>query len=282
MKSILEVLTLSAAYLKDKGIENPRRQSEDLITDALDIPRLNLYLNFDRPLTDAELTLCRARLARRAKGEPLAYIHGEVTFYECRLIVNKDVLIPRPETEILVDKIVQQLADKDLKNKVLWDLCCGSGCIGIALKKRFPELKVVLSDLSPAALDVARQNAKLNDVDVEIRQGDLLASFHGEHADFVVSNPPYIAENEFPALHQEVRLFEPKMALIAGPTGLEIYRRFVEALPRYLMPKALVWFEIGYRQGAAVMELFQGRPWQHARIEKDWAGHDRFFFLEIE
>lgn len=282
MKSILDVLKLSTAYLKDKGIDNARRQAEDLIADALGIQRLNLYLNFDRPLTDAELAVCRERLARRSRGEPLAYIHGETTFYGCRLVVNPEVLIPRQETEILVEKIAGRLASMDLQGKVLWDLCCGSGCIGIALKKRFPELSVVLSDLSTAALDVAKQNAKMNDVEVEIRHGDLLTPFKGEKAHFVVSNPPYISESEFSTLGKEVKQYEPKMALLAGTSGLEFYQRFATTLMEYLEPRAFVWFEIGYNQGAALISLFQEHFWKKISIEKDWSGHDRFFLLETE
>lgn len=282
MKSILDVLTLSSAYLKDRGIENPRRQAEDLISDALDITRVDLYVNYDRPLTDAELDLCRTRLARRAKGEPLAYIHGEVTFYGCQLLVNKNVLIPRPETEILVDKIVSQLTGHDLQGKVLWDICCGSGCLGIALQKRFPDLRVILSDLSPEALAIAKQNAERNEVSAEFRQGDLLEPFKEEKADYFVCNPPYIAEHEFSGLDKEVSQHEPKIALVSGPTGLEIYRRLAHDLPTHLSSKAKGWFEIGYSQGEAVKALFKGAVWTSARIEKDWSGHDRFFFLEAE
>lgn len=282
MKSILDILTLSSTYLKEKGIDYPRRQAEDLISDALGLSRVNLYVNFDRPLTDIELKLCRTRLARRAKGEPLAYIHGQVAFYECQLTVNRDVLIPRPETEILVDKIANQLAKLDLQGKVLWDLCCGSGCIGIALKKRFPELTVVLSDLSPAAVAVARQNGERNRVQITVRQGDLLTPFQGEKANFVVCNPPYISDSEFSTLDHEVSQFEPKIALVAGETGLEFYRRLAETLPAHLVPGAKVWLEIGYTQGERVKGLFQGKPWKTAHVEKDWSGHDRFFFLETE
>jgi release factor glutamine methyltransferase len=282
MKSILDILTLSSAYLKDRGIENPRRQAEDLISDALDITRVDLYVNYDRPLTEAELDLCRKRLARRVKGEPLAYIHGEVTFYGCQLLVNKNVLIPRPETEILVDKIVSQLAGHDLKDKVLWDVCCGSGCLGIALKKRFPDLRVILSDLSPEALAIAKQNAERNAIQVEFRQGDLLAPFEEEKADYFVCNPPYIAEHEFSGLDKEVSEYEPKMALVSGSTGLEIYHRLADDLPSHLSSKAKGWLEIGYSQGETVKALFQEGFWTSARVEKDWSGHDRFFFLEAE
>lgn len=282
MKTLLDVLKRSTEYLEQRGISHPRRQSEDLIADALGIKRMQLYLEFDRPLTEAELTDCRARLMRRGKGEPLQYIHGKVEFHDCTLKVDSGVLIPRQETEILVDKIIQALLNQDLAGKVLWDVCCGSGCIGIAIKKKYPELEVVLSDLSAAALKVARENAQLNSVDVAFVEGDLLKPFFGKRADYVVCNPPYIAENEFKELNAEVRDFEPRMALIGGITGLEFYDRLAKELPSFLSTGGKVWFEIGKGQGAGVSNLFCTAPWTHNRVEQDWAGHDRFFFLEIE
>jgi release factor glutamine methyltransferase len=282
MKSLLEVLTLSANYLKERGIEHSRRQAEELLCDVLALSRLNLYLEFERPLTEKELSLCRERLARRAKGEPLPYIHGQVEFYDCSILVSPATLIPRQETEILVDKAAQALARLDLKGKVLWDICCGSGCIGIALKKRFPDLQVALSDLSAEALAIAKQNADRNEVEVDCLQGDLLAPFKGKKAHFVICNPPYIAESEFQSLEVEVRRYEPKMALIGGETGVEFYERLNRELPAYLEPRSSVWLEIGYQQGKAVEQIFSGKPWKTAKLENDWSGQNRFFFLENE
>lgn len=132
MRTLLDILTLSTNYLQQHGIQNPRRQAEELMSDVLGISRLNLYLEFERPLSESELEVCRERLSRRAKGEPLQYIKGEMDFYGCRIFLNRDVLIPRQETEILVDLIAKQLEKEELQNKCLWDVCCGSGCIGIA------------------------------------------------------------------------------------------------------------------------------------------------------
>lgn len=282
MKSILEVLNLSASYLKEKGIENPRRQAENLIADAIGAERLDLYLYFDRPLNEEELTKCREGLARRVKREPLQYIRGEVEFYHCKFKVNSQVLIPRQETEILVDKVVSCLSKIDLNGKVLWDICCGSGCIGIALKKQFPMLKVVLSDLSRSALEVAEENSRINEAEVETRLGDLLAPFQEEKADFVICNPPYIPESQFDGLDPEVKLYEPKIALIGGATGLEFYRRLEKELPQHLNPSAMVWFEMGCGQGNGLLQIFSSGFWKKKEVEKDWAGHDRFFFLETE
>lgn len=282
MKTLLEILTLSTHYLQQHGIQNPRRQAEDLISDALGMQRLNLYLEFDRPLTESELEICRQRLTRRSKGEPLQYIQGDVEFYGCKIFLNKDVLIPRQETEILVDLIVKDLEKEDLIGKSLWDLCCGSGCIGIALKKRFPLLKVVLSDISIKALELAKKNAKENQIDVQFLHGNLLEPFLGKKTDYLVCNPPYIAEEEFSTLEAEVRHFEPKQALVSGSTGLEIYSHLATDLKKYLTPLAKVWFEIGSTQGSAMYELFPSDQWRTCEVKNDWSGKNRFFFLENE
>ncbi len=282
MRRLLEVLNLSVDYLKQKGVENSRREAQDLICDALRLTRTQLYLEHEKPLTDTELDLIRSRLVRRGQGEPLAYIHGEVKFYGCSVKINPNVLIPRHETEILVDKVVQIIKREGAEGKTLWDVCCGSGYVGIALKKTFPELQVSLSDISPEALAMAQENAALNHVQVDILQGDLLAPFAGNRASYVVCNPPYISEEEYSSLDKEVRDYEPRLALVSGQSGIEFYRRLANELPPYLEPKAKVGMEIGQSQGKKVLELFPSPPWKEKRIEKDWGGHDRFFFLEIE
>lgn len=282
MKTILEVIKLSSDYLQQRSISSARKEAEQLIADALMVKRLDLYMDFDRPLTEDELVKCRQSLARRAKGEPSQYIHGSVDFFDCSFRVNPSVLIPRQETEILVDKIAQVLTVDNLSEKVLWDVCCGSGCIAISLKKRFPLLTVVASDLSPQALAVARENATLNGVEIEFLQGDLLTPFQGRKTDYLVCNPPYINTKDYFNLEREVRDFEPKMALLAGDRGDEIYKRLSENLLNYLNPRAKVWFEIGTGQGDLVKSCFESQLYKEIRVENDWAAHERFFFLEIE
>lgn len=282
MKTILEILTLSAAYLEEGGIQNARRQAEELLADALGLKRVDLYLEFERPLTEAEMAVCRSRLMRRRKGEPLQYIQGDVCFQDCLIRVNSNVLIPRQETEILVSKIIKELQSQSLEEKILWDVCCGSGCIGISLKKRFPQLKVILSDLSEEALKLAKENAEQNQVDVEFRHGDLLLPFADEKCHFFVCNPPYISSGNFSTLDKEVRDFEPIMALVGGPTGFEFYKRLANELPPHLFPAGKVWLEIGHEQGNSINEIFNTGKWKNKRIENDWAGLERFFSLEIE
>jgi release factor glutamine methyltransferase len=282
MKTVLEILNLSAEYLQQRNVQSPRRQAEELISAALQIARVQLYMEFDRPLAETELNLIRARLVRRGKGEPLQYIHGEVEFLDCLIKVSPAVLIPRQETELLVDTIIKSLATQNLEGKILWDVCCGSGCIGIALKKKFPELEVVLSDISSDALQVAKENAQVNEVSVSFEEGDLLAPFVGKKTNFLVCNPPYVTEEEYTQLDAEVSKYEPRTALVSGETGLEFYQRLANGLAGVLESSGNAWFEIGKGQGHAVEQLFSGAPWVRSQSERDWAGHDRFFFLEKE
>jgi release factor glutamine methyltransferase len=282
MRTVLEVLKLSTDYLQQRNIENSRRQAEELLGEALGLGRMGLYLEYARPLNEVELTKCREWLKRRGQREPLQYIAGALDFFDCRIEVNRNVLIPRQETEILVDKISKELSQISLEGKVLWDICCGSGCIGIALKKKFPELRVCLSDLSEKALAVAKENAKKNNVEVEFFQGDLLQPLQNQCADFVVCNPPYISENDYEKLEIEVKGFEPVSALVSGASGLEFYVRLANDLPSHLHPKAKVWFEIGDGQGEGIRKIFNAPCWTHCRYELDWSGRERFFSLEIE
>jgi release factor glutamine methyltransferase len=244
--------------------------------------RLDLYMQFDRPLVEVELEALRPLVKRAVQKEPLEYILGRVAFYNTDIALTRAVLIPRPETEILVDLACKQLKASSLEGKGAWDLCTGSGCMGIALKKNCPELSVTLSDLSKEALDVARNNALQNGVEVECLESDLLTAFQGKKADVVFCNPPYVTEREYGSLDPSVREFEPKMALVGGEEGLDFYKRLKKELPSLLNSGAKIFLEMGSTQGAALQALFSEAHWRHQRIEKDWAGHERFFFLEFE
>jgi release factor glutamine methyltransferase len=253
-----------------------------LLSAALGMQRMDLYLYFDRPLVEEELERMRQWIKRAATHEPVEYILPSVSFYHTELALSPAVLIPRQETEILVDKICKQFSSQDLEGKQVWDICTGSGCMGIALKKRFPGAYVVLADLSTAALEVATANAARNQVDVESVCSDLLSALKGRKADIVVSNPPYISSKEYEALSPSVRLFEPAIALVAGDKGLDYYERLKRDLPEHLNHQAKIFLEIGAGQGSDLLALFSEPHWVKRTIEKDWAGHDRFFFLEFE
>ncbi len=282
MKTLGEVLSVSVQFLKEKGSPRARRLTEELIAHVLKIKRLDLYMQFDRPMSQEELEILRALMKRAVKGEPFEYITGQVCFYHCDISVTPDVLIPRPETEILVDTACKYLKTQDLIGKTAWDLCTGSGCIGIAVKKSCPDLAVSLSDISEKALVVAHKNAQRNSCSVEIVHGDFLKPMVGRKADFIFCNPPYIALKEYLALDPSVKGFEPKEALVGGEDGLAFYKRLKEDLPSHLNKGAKIFLEIGTGQGKALLDLFSAHLWKEARIEKDWAGHDRFFFLEFE
>jgi release factor glutamine methyltransferase len=282
MKLIVEALQEIAKAFYSAGMMDAKRQAEELLCDVLDCSRVELYSNEKRRMTQEEWQTAQGWILRRLKGEPLAYLAGKVQFYDCSIEVNPAVLIPRPETEILVDKVARHLKGRDLRGKVLLDLCCGSGCIGIALKKALPALTVYLSDYSKQAIDLAACNAAANGVEVICLQGDLFVPFQGKKAHFFVCNPPYISENEYAILDKEVREHEPRLALVAGSTGLEVYERLAQELSRYLHPGGQGWLEMGYQQGPAIQQLFRDPPWKKGVVENDWAGHNRFFFLEIE
>lgn len=282
MMTLSQALLFVDKTLQETQMPHSKQQAEDLLCELLGYSRSELYLNRHLPISEEDWKKALEWAHQRNLGKPLAYLSGKVNFYHCELQVNPDVLIPRPETEILVDKIVTQLKKEDHREKILWDVCCGSGCIGIALKKALPELTVFLSDLSPQAIALAKHNSENNAVIVECLIGDCFASFKGQKAHYIVCNPPYLSEEEYEELDREVKAFEPRLALVGGMTGLEYYERMARELPHHLFSHGKVWFEIGYRQGKAVQELFTTPPWYQKKVENDWAGHSRFFLLEIE
>jgi release factor glutamine methyltransferase len=272
MKTLGQVLKLSCEYIQSKNISQGRLEVELLIAHLLGLKRLDLYLKFDQPLDDHELEAIRKGLSRLARGEPLAYIEGEVFFYNCRIRVDKRVLIPRPETELMVEHIIKSLpAD----SKTILDVCTGSGCIGIAIKKALPNLTVVLSDISEDALCLAKENAKINGVDVTTVQGDLLEPFTDKQIDFIVCNPPYIRENDFHGLDEHVKDFEPKGALVSGLSGFECYEKLAKTVPTH----AVCWLEVGAGQAEHVATLFQDAGFTSIKTFYDFSKHARF--LEI-
>jgi release factor glutamine methyltransferase len=277
-QTIRDVLSLSTDFLEKKHLHASRRCAEELISSVLGLKRLDLYMLFDQPLADKELDACRSGLERLAKREPWQYVIGFVEFYDCHIAVTKDVLIPRHETEILTDKVLELLKDKSFKGNRVWDLCCGSACMAIALKKALPELEVSASDLSTNALALARKNAEINSTDLSFHEGDLFAAFEGETVDLIVCNPPYVTEAEWAELEPEVRDFEPREALVSGVEGTEFYARLAIEGKRYLNEGGILCLEIGTGQEAAVEALFRQAEWGRMECKKDWASHDRFFF----
>ena len=278
MKTVEDIRQHAIDFLEKKGISFPRRDAEELIATTLGLTRLELYLDLERPLKDEELAKVKDLLKRRGKREPLQYLLGETKFYETILKLTPDVLIPRPETEILVDMIVKELREHDLEGKTLLDLGTGSGCIAISLKKALPQLNVLAIDISEKALQIAKENAERNNVEITFLKSDLFGS-DCPKIDFIISNPPYIGEIEIESLEPEVLDFEPKVALFGGPQGFEIYERIAKEMKATLKPGGRAWLEIGYKQGAKLVEIFQNAGWKNTRFEKDWSGHDRFLIV---
>lgn len=281
--TVVELLRWTTEYLAGKGMAEPRLNAELLLAGVLALKRLDLYLQFDRPLRPEELADFRARLLRRAKREPLQYIAGSCDFREMHLRVDRRVLIPRPETEVLVGEVLAWSRGRDDLDVV--DVGTGSGAIALALATEGDFRRVVATDVSPEALDLARENARHVGAppDVEFREGSAFAPLAGERFDVVVSNPPYVAERDRDTLDEEVREWEPAVALFSGPAGLDLIRELVAGAPAHLRPGGLLALEIGADQAGAVADLVRevagyGEP----RVRSDFAGRDRIVLVEFQ
>ena len=250
--TVLRLLRWTADYFAGRSLDAPRLDAELLLADTLGLDRVGLYVNFERPLQTEELTAYRERIKRRAAREPLAYILGRTEFWSLPLKVTPAVLIPRPETELLVEQALPRLTGR---SQVL-DIGTGSGALAIALASERPELTITAIDVSPAALAVALENARCNGVVERIRfeQHDLADLPSGPYA-LVVANPPYIPSGELATLMPEVRDFEPWLALDGGADGLAAYRAITAQADRLLAPGGWLLVEVGAGQAAAVRDL---------------------------
>ncbi len=280
--NLLKSLKDSENFLNKKKVLDPKRSSETIFSKVLKYKISDLYLHYDEKINDEKLKIINEALEKRANNEPIEYIFSEAQFYGCDLFISKDVLIPRQETEILVDLIVKKLEKEDLGNKILWDICTGSGCIAIAIKNKFPKLNVHMSDISKKAIDIAMFNAKKNNVTINAKVGDLFFPFKNEKTDFLIVNPPYVSEKEFIELDKDVKNYEPKHALTAKNDGLEFYEKIADDLSFYIKPGGKIFFEIGKDQGKKVQNIFLQKLSILGEIIHDYSGHDRFFFLDIE
>jgi release factor glutamine methyltransferase len=292
-ETALELAAKAARHLAERGIENARLESELMLASILGLSRLKLYLQYDRPIDGPELEQFRASVRRRLKREPLQYILGRTGFRRLELEVDVRVLIPRPETEILVDHVLGWAARKagsgeegksgaDRELGVL-DVGTGSGAIALSLAQE-SAARVIATDVSADALEVARANAaRLGLAErVEFRQGALWQPI-GERERFsaIVSNPPYIADTERGALMPEVRDWEPATALYAGSDGLDVIRALIEGTAAHLEPGGLLALEVGADQAARVSELLGEQcEFENIRTEKDLAGRERIVLAE--
>ena len=254
--TVRRILEWTIPHLKSNGSESPRLDAEILLAHARGCPRIQLYTNYDEPLTDTQRATMRDLVKRRAAAEPVAYLVEHREFFSLDFQVTKDVLIPRPDTETLVVDAIEVLKQQPA-SRVL-DVGTGSGCIAIALAVNCPNAVVTAIDLSPPALDIARANADKHKIGDRIRWlcGDLFAPLAtGEVFDLIVSNPPYIASAEIETLSADVRLHEPRSALDGGPDGLDVIRRLIADAPRYLAPEGKLLIEISGEQPDSVTQL---------------------------
>ena len=277
---ILEVINKTTPFFEKQNIESPRLNIELLLAHLLKKKRLELYLEFERELEEPMLAKLRELVKRRAAGEPLQYILGETEFCGLKVLVDKRVLIPRPETELLVKTVAERLRADGSKNRPcrIIDVGTGSGCIAIALAKKLVNAEISALDVSADALEVARANASLHEVEKNIRffESDLLKALPDSlQVDAIVSNPPYIVDGEMAKLPKEVRDFEPVRALAAGEDGLKVIRRLVMDARRFMSPSCFVALEIGAGQRVAVEELFENEGYVVSEVVKDLQGHER-------
>lgn len=249
----LKVLTWTKDFLSGKGIDNARLEAEWLLCAATGLDRVGLYLNFEKPLSDDELARYRAMVTRRGKREPLQHILGSQEFCGLEFEVTPDVLIPRHDTETLVDEALLRMPGAS----TVLDIGTGSGCIAVSLAKQLPQASITAVDISGAALTVARRNAERNGVAIEFLQGSLCEPVAGRSFDLIVSNPPYIPSRDIEELAPEVRDFDPRGALDGGADGLDIYKILIPAARSRLNPAGWLLVEIGIGQAPDVQQMFR-------------------------
>jgi len=279
--TVKAALDWTTTYLAEKSDEHPRRSAEWLLSAATGLSRIELYAFHDRPLTTDERTLLREGVKRRAAGEPLQYVTGEVAFRHIVLKVRPGVLIPRPETEILVDSVLPAVdaAIAERGTALVADICTGSGCIALSIASERPESTVVATDLSQLALTIAAENSERLSLSerVTVAHGDLFAALEPGlrgTLDVIVSNPPYVPSADVPDLPAEVAGFEPHLALDGGADGLDVYRRLLAESIEWLRPGGLLGVELDERmvQTAAAEAL---EWYEEVRVVRDLTGRDR-------
>lgn len=302
--TIKEVMDKTTTFFKQKGFPSPRLDAELLISHGLNCERLQLYLKFDQPLKEHELDLLRELVKRRTMGEPVAYILGKKDFYRNSFFVNKSVLIPRPETETLVEMAANFIeSKKPYESFHVLDIGGGSGCIGISLAKEFPEIHVTIIEKSKEAAEVIAENAKLNQVhnvtlmntdadnidlvkemwdpsDTIVKSENAFSSDTGPMFDLIVSNPPYIAIDDS-EVEENVKKFEPQDALFADDHGYRFLKTWAEKYSSVLRVSGRMIFEMGYTQGDTLSEYIKNlNKFRNVDVKKDLAGKDRFISME--
>lgn len=280
--TVLNAIQLSTSYLEEKGIESPRMNAELLLAHVLNCKRLDLYLSFDRPLLEEELVQLREFIARRGKFEPLQYILGEVEFYNLNFKVDKSVLIPRPETELLVDEAINLINEYNYTN--ILDVGTGSGNIPVSLAANLNGVTITSIDISKEAIDTAVKNAEKNNVSDKINFiiSDIADYVPDQKFDVIVSNPPYVSSQEYQNLQKEITAYEPRESVTDNDDGFKFYRNILSNNDRLLRSNGFVIFEIGQGQESTLYKLFEEHSFEHVKTIKDLQNIDRIILGRIK
>lgn len=276
--TVAGLLAWTAEYFTRQALDAPRLSAEILLAHALRCDRIELYTRHDARPSPAQREAFRETVRQAATGRPIAYLIGYKEFFSLRFEVTPDVLIPRPETELLVERTIHLVRAAPNEIRRILDVGAGSGCIAISLARHLPDVTICANDVSAAALEVAKRNARRHDVHerIEFRLGDLLEPWiDGPPFDVIVSNPPYVATGDAASLAANVRDYEPHAALFAGDDGLSILRRLATQTPQHLTPAGHLLLEVAYDQAIAVRGLLDECGWTAIVAYKDLAQHER-------
>ena len=276
--TVLEAIQKSADFLGKKNVESPRLQTELLLSHFLKLPRMKLYLNFERVLTSSETDALRELIKRRSQREPLQHIVGSTSFCGFEIAVNRHALVPRPETEMLAELGWQFLSTINSQPPTALDFGTGTGCIAIALAAKCPNSKILATDISADARALAKENAVKNNLAerIEFLQGDGFAAFPNDmRFDLIISNPPYIPSAEIATLQPEVRDFDPRTALDGGVDGLDFYRRFAAEAKPFLKSDGKIMLEFGDGQADTISKIFENEKWIVEAVKEDYSQRAR-------
>jgi release factor glutamine methyltransferase len=281
--TVLEAIQKSADFLGKKNVESPRLQIELLLAHLMKMPRMKLYLNFDRVLAPSETDALRELVKRRGQREPLQHIIGSTSFCGYEIAVSRHALVPRPETELLAELGWEFLSTLNPQPSTALDFGTGTGCIAIALAARCPNAKITALDISADALALAGENANRNNVAerIEFLQGDGFGALPaGTQFDLIISNPPYIPSAEIETLQPEVRDFDPHGALDGGTDGLDFYRMLAEQAKVFLKPDGKIMLEFGDGQARAIRTVFENEKWIVEAVQEDYSQRERILVVK--
>lgn len=276
--TVRRLLEWTRAYFEEKQLDAPRLSAEILLASAMDCPRIALYTRYDEQPAPEQRRRFRELVQQAGDGRPIAYLTGVKEFFSLPMFVDESVLIPRPETEILVERTIHLARHAQRRVRRILDLGTGSGCIAVALAVHLPEAQIAASDVSDAAIAVARRNAETHGVAerIEFRSGDLFAPWRDDDPfDVILSNPPYVADRDASSLPRNVRDFEPHTALFGGANGLEMIRRIAEEAPARLAADGDLMIEIAYDQASAARAALDAAGWRSIVSYRDLARHER-------